>query len=109
VKLDETKSKALCPYNVPHLPEKCCMITLQQIQQDIQDLPEEAQILLIDFLEILKKRYPKPAHKNQSQEKSLYEKFDEIGLIGCVSTEENLSANYKQVLSKQLNSKYDHC
>jgi hypothetical protein len=84
------------------------MLTLEQIQQDIQDLPEEAQSLLIDFIEILKKRYPKPTPKNQSQEKSLYKKFDEIGLIGCVSTEENLSTTYKQVLREGLNAKYDH-
>ena len=83
------------------------MLTIEQIQQDIQDLPEEAQSLLIDFIEILKKRYPKPTPKNQSQEKSLYEKFDEIGLIGCVSTEENLSTTYKQVLSEGLNTKYE--
>lgn len=84
------------------------MLTLEQIQQEIQDLPEEAQSLLIDFIEILKKRYPKPTSNNQSQEKSLYEKFDEIGLIGCVSSEENLSTTYKQVLSEGLNTKYDH-
>ncbi|HEY9690667.1 MAG TPA: hypothetical protein V6D15_00510 [Oculatellaceae cyanobacterium] len=43
------------------------MLTLEQLQQDIQDLPEEAQNLLIDFIEILKKRYPKLIpifHKN---------------------------------------------
>jgi len=84
------------------------MLTIEQIQQDIQDLPEEAQSLQIDFIEILKKRYPKPTPKNQSQEKSLYEKFDAIGLIGCVSTEENLSTTYKQILSEGLNTKYDH-
>ncbi|MFM7424533.1 MAG: hypothetical protein ACKO7W_05990 [Elainella sp.] len=34
------------------------MPDLKQIQQEIQALPEEAQLLLIDFIEILKKRYP---------------------------------------------------
>jgi hypothetical protein len=82
--------------------------TLDKIQQEIQDLPEEAQSLLIDFIEILKKRYPKPVSDNQPQEKSLYEKFDEIGLVGCVSIEENLSTTYKQVLNAGLNTKYDH-
>ena len=84
------------------------MLTLEQLQQDIQDLPEEAQKLLIDFIEILKKRYPKSTPKNQSIEKNLYEKFSEIGLIGCVSNEENLSTTYKQVLAEGLNTKYDH-
>lgn len=33
------------------------MIKIEQIQQDIDNLPEEAQLLLIDFIELLKKRY----------------------------------------------------
>ena len=36
------------------------MTNLSTIQQDIQNLPKEAQILLIDFIQILKKRYPQP-------------------------------------------------
>jgi mRNA-degrading endonuclease RelE of RelBE toxin-antitoxin system len=32
------------------------MIALEKLQKDIQDLPEEAQNLLADFIEILKKR-----------------------------------------------------
>ncbi|MGB3204697.1 MAG: DUF2281 domain-containing protein [Crinalium sp.] len=84
------------------------MLTPEQIHQDIKDLPEEAQNLLMDFIEILKKRYPQTTKKNPSQETSLYEKFDKNGLIGCVSTEENLSTTYKQVLAEGLNTKYDH-
>ena len=34
------------------------MTDLNTIQQDIKDLPEEAKVLLIDFIQILKKRYP---------------------------------------------------
>ncbi len=46
------------------------MINLEQIQQDINQLPEEAQNLLIDFIELLKKRYslakkPEIAGKNK--------------------------------------------
>ena len=37
------------------------IIVLEQIQKDIENLPEDAQYLLIDFLEILKKRYSKTA------------------------------------------------
>ncbi|MBS9386284.1 MAG: hypothetical protein HEQ24_19505 [Dolichospermum sp. BR01] len=51
------------------------------LSKDIDTLPEEAQILLLDFIQLLKKRYPQP--ENHHQEKSIYEKFDEIGLIGC--------------------------
>ena len=34
------------------------MITIEQINQEINTLPEEAKILLIDFIQLLKKRYP---------------------------------------------------
>jgi mRNA-degrading endonuclease RelE of RelBE toxin-antitoxin system len=84
------------------------MLTLEQIQKDIQELPEEAQNLLIDFVEILKKRYSKPAQAEITSEKSTYQKFKESGFIGCVSVEENLSTTYKQVLSEELSAKYDH-
>lgn len=33
------------------------MIVIEQINQDIHNLPQEAQLLLIDFIELLKKRY----------------------------------------------------
>ncbi|MGB3205266.1 MAG: DUF2281 domain-containing protein [Crinalium sp.] len=84
------------------------MLTPEQIHQNVKDLPEEAQNLLIEFIEILKKCYPQPTEKKSSEEISLYEKFDKNGLIGCVSTEENLSTTYKQVLAEGLNTKYDH-
>ncbi|MHC5937753.1 DUF2281 domain-containing protein [Nostoc sp.] len=71
------------------------VIKFEEIFRDIDPLPEEAQILLLDFIQLLKKRYPQPELENQSQQKSLYEKFDEIGLIGCCSVEENLSTTYK--------------
>ena len=33
------------------------MIALEQLHQEINKLPQEAQLLLIDFIELLKKRY----------------------------------------------------
>lgn len=81
------------------------MNSLEQVKEDIQALPEEAQALLIDFIEILKKRYAKP---KQVTEKSTYEKFKDSGLIGCVSVEEDLSTTYKQVLAEGWNQKHDH-
>jgi len=33
------------------------MVNLKQIQQDVSNLPEEAQMLVTDFIESLKKRY----------------------------------------------------
>jgi hypothetical protein len=84
------------------------LIKFEEIYRDIDTLPEEAQILLLDFIQLLKKRYPQPESDNNSQEKSLYEKFDEIGLIGCCSVDENLSTTYKEILSNTLTTKYDH-
>ncbi|MGV0107013.1 DUF2281 domain-containing protein [Nostoc sp. DSM 114160] len=83
------------------------LIKFEEIYRDIDTLPEEAQILLLDFIQLLKKRYPQSESENHSQEKSLYEKFDEIGSIGCCSVDENLSTNYKEVLSSTLDNKYD--
>jgi hypothetical protein len=79
---------------------------LDQIQQDIQRLPEAAQDLLIDFIQILKKRYVQPVEPAVPQ--STYAKFVESGLIGCVEIEEDLSTTYKQVLAEGLADKYDH-
>ena len=84
------------------------MPEFEQIYKDIDTLPEEAQTLLFEFIKLLKKCYSKPELENHSEEKSLYEKFDEIGLIGCCSVEENLSTSYKEVLANTLVAKYDH-
>lgn len=84
------------------------MLALEQIQKDIQELPEEAQYLLIDFIELLKKRYPNPSQLEPIPEKSIYEKFEEIGFIGCIEAEEDLSVNYKKVLAEEWSKKYDH-
>ena len=84
------------------------MSELEQIYQDIDTLPEEAKIILLDFIKLLKKCYSKSELENHQEEKTLYEKFEEIGLIGCCSVEEDLSTNYKEVLADTLASKYDH-
>jgi len=36
------------------------MILNEQIQQDVNALPEEAKVLLVDFIEFLKHRYAQP-------------------------------------------------
>jgi len=84
------------------------MLNLEQIQQDIQDLPDEAQLLVADFIEILKKRYPKQPITATPSKTSTYQKFQASGFIGCVSMEENLSTTYKQVLAEKWKTKHDH-
>jgi hypothetical protein len=84
------------------------MIQMSQLQWDIEALPEEAQSLLVDFVELLKRRYSQPGAESQTVEKSNFEKFEQVGLIGCCDVEEDLSVNYKSVLAESLESKYDH-
>ena len=82
------------------------MSSLEQIQADIQNLPEEAQALLVDFIEVLKRRYAK--HESDSLQNP-YERFKASGFIGCASVEEDLSTTYKQVLADEWGKKHDNC
>ncbi len=84
------------------------MSNLEQLQTDVEALPAEAQLLLMDFLEILKKRYPQKNQPESTADPDPYQQFQESGFIGCVSVEENLSTTYKQVLSETWGAKYDH-
>lgn len=72
------------------------MLRFEQLQREIELLPEEAQTLLMDFIEILKKRYHQP-----NLESSPYQAFKDSGFIGCVSIEEDLSTTYKHVLAEE--------
>lgn len=90
------------------------MVNIKQIQQDINELPEEAQTLLIDFIELLKKRYSlaaKPDIKSETNldnQASTLDILKQAGLIGCISAESDLSTNYKSVLQEALDTKYDN-
>lgn len=90
------------------------MINLDQIQQDINQLPEEAQTFLIDFIEFLKKRYSvgekqeNLPNKLLAHQSSTLDILKQSGLIGSISGESDLSLNYKSVLKEELDSKYDN-
>jgi hypothetical protein len=90
------------------------MLNIEQIQKDINELPEEAQTLLIDFIDGLKKRYAlseKPevnSHSTLGDRGTNLDILKECGLIGCISAESELSTNYKSVIREGLNCKYDH-
>ncbi|MEB3188717.1 MAG: hypothetical protein VKL42_00040 [Snowella sp.] len=76
------------------------IIVLEQIQKDIENLSEDAQYLLIDFLEILKKRYSKTESKpNLSAPKPETTEDDWSDLIGSIEAEPDLSRNYKNYLN----------
>jgi hypothetical protein len=96
------------------------MTTLEQIQQDIQALPQDALDLVAQFIRSLKTSSPPPDRQDQAHqqdlehqdlehsEESVYDQFKASGLIGCISAEENLSSTYKQVLAEEWGRKYDH-
>lgn len=75
------------------------MLNSEQIQKDINELPEEAQTLLIDFINLLKKHYSftqKPevnSHQPLSHQLSTLDILKESGLIGCISAEADLYSN----------------
>jgi ABC-type uncharacterized transport system auxiliary subunit len=83
------------------------MTPLEQIQQDIQALPPEALNLLAQFIQLLKKTFS-TSQTPQTAQKNIYEQFENSGLIGCMSAEENLSTNYKEILAEEWGRKYDH-
>lgn len=84
------------------------MIQIAQLQRDIEALPQEAQSLLVDFVNLLKRRYSNGRDKERDQQESNFEKFEQVGLIGCCDVEEDLSVSYKSVLTESLEAKYDH-
>lgn len=44
------------------------IIKFEEICQDIDTLPEEAQILIMDFIQLIKKRYPSTESENKIRE-----------------------------------------
>ena len=78
-------------------------MNLDTIQQDIASLPPDAQQIIVELVEVLKKRYILTQQK--SSENSLPDWSD---FIGCIEAETDLSKNNKNYLDGELNQKYDH-
>ena len=78
-------------------------MNLDTIQQDIASLPPDAQQIIVELVEVLKKPYLLNQHK--SSENSLQDWSD---FIGYIEAETDLSKNYKNYLYRELNQKYDH-
>jgi hypothetical protein len=77
------------------------MTSLEQIQQEIQTLPQDALDLVAQFIQLLKK-----SSLDSSTKESVIEAHptadaaDWSDLIGCVSAETDLSVNYKTYLAE---------
>jgi hypothetical protein len=77
------------------------MPKLNTVQQDIAELVPEAQQIIFDLINILKK-LSKPNQQNHRSTK----KQDWSDFIGCMEAEPDLSRNYKTFLSNELDRKY---
>ena len=73
------------------------MTKIEQLNQEIQELPEEAQDLLIDFIQILKKRY-REAPVEPGERTSFLE--DAAEFAGCLEGGPGDLATNKQYLEE---------
>ena len=77
------------------------MLKLDTIQKEIAELPPDAQQIIFDLVDVLKKRYfPNPQKLPETTVN------DWSDFIGCMDAESNLSRNYKTYLSDELDEKY---
>lgn len=80
-----------------------------QINDDIADKISFIQAQTKqDLSEILKKAIELYYQTLQTPQKTPLQILEESGFIGCSSAESDLSINYKQVLTEELNKKYDY-
>jgi len=84
--------------------------SLEQIQQEIQTLPQDALDLVAQFVQLLKKSSTASSESPSLTESSpASDTADWSDLIGCVSAEEDLSVNYKTYLAEGWAQKHgDH-
>ncbi len=79
------------------------ILKLDNIQKEIADLPPDAQQIIFDLVDILKKRYfPNPQKVPQTTVN------DWSDFIGCMDAESDLSRNYKTYLNNELDEKYSN-
>jgi hypothetical protein len=80
------------------------MMNLDTLQKDIAALPPDAQQIILDLVDVLKKRY----FPNQ-QDVPGSKKQDWSDFIGSIEAEPDLSSNYKSYLSSELDEKWGDC
>jgi len=84
-------------------------MNIDTIKQDIAALPPDAQQIIFDLVDVLKKRYisnqQETIASDQNQVGNLEDWSD---FIGCIAAEPDLSRNYKSYLSNELDQKYDN-
>jgi len=80
---------------------------LEVLRQEIETLSPEDQERLLAIIYILKQNL-EPTAPNPTPKQSLYEKFEQQGLIGCFDDDDNVSSNYKALLTESLEKKYGY-
>jgi hypothetical protein len=78
------------------------MQQLQQIHQDIDSLPNEAQELLFNFVQILKKRYLVSA---QNLSSTIQKDVLQDPLVGLFAGSPNLAMQAEEILEAEITSK----
>jgi len=84
------------------------MQQLKQIHQDIDSLPKEAQGLLFDFVQILKKRYlvsTQNLSSNIQEDSSQDQGETSDPLVGLFAGSPNLAMQSEEILAAEITAK----
>jgi len=71
------------------------------LQSEIASLPPNLQKEVWDFVQFVKKRHGLPSAKTEAAptaataESPLYQSLEEIGFVGCIESDDQLSQTYK--------------
>ncbi len=80
------------------------MNTEVDLQNEIKTLPPNMQKEVWDFIQFVKTRHGLPATQKKdssttdSHGSSLYQALEQIGFVGCIASDEQLSQTYKSRL-----------
>ncbi len=79
------------------------MVNLEQLKQDVNNLPEEAQILVTEFYWVIKKSYSVGEKQGITSGINTNNKAEDwADFIGCMEAESDLSRNHKTYLKQKL-------
>jgi hypothetical protein len=71
------------------------------LQSEVASLPPNLQREVWDFVQFVKKQHGLPTARSEKSSKpdtgdsSLYQALEEIGFVGCIESDEQLSQTYK--------------
>lgn len=81
------------------------MNTLSLIQSELAALPANLQVEVLDFVKFVKQRRGLPSiasgdtsAASDAGDSPFFQALTEVGFVGCIETDEQLSTHYKQQL-----------